>query len=302
MARAAQDRQKLFQRYDRGRAAPEAASSTSATAEDASWEDPALEVYHQTDRYGFIHDRRLPERRTEPDEARARAVEMQRVNKWLKMVGAWDERKTRDTVHRRLFKGIPDKMRSRIWQKLLDVDASRAAQPEVYGRMLRLARAWSHEAGQIDSDVNRQFRDHWSYRERYSIKQCSLFNVLCAYSMYNSEVGYCQGMSGVAAVLLMYMDEEEAFWAMSTLLSKRPYSMHGLYVDGFPKLTRFLAHHDVIMGKLLPKLKRHFDQYNLDAILYSLKWFFVIFIERVSGGGGVWGEMGIFELKHIFLD
>ena len=32
--------------------------------------------------------------------------------------------------------------------------------------------------------------------------------MLAAYSMYNTEVGYCQGMSQVAAILLMYMDEE----------------------------------------------------------------------------------------------
>lgn len=47
---------------------------------------------------------------------------------------------------------------------------------------------------QIDSDVNRQFREHIHYRERYSIKQQALFNVLTAYSMYNMELGYCQGM------------------------------------------------------------------------------------------------------------
>lgn len=58
----------------------------------------------------------------------------------------------------------------------------------VYQNMLRLAKQWSTEARQIDSDVNRQFREHLFYRERYSIKQRSLFNVLTAYSMYNSEV------------------------------------------------------------------------------------------------------------------
>lgn len=88
-------------------------------------------------------------------------------------------------------------------------------------------------------------------------------------------------MSGVAGVLLMYMNEEEAFWALSTLLSHEKYAMHGLYIEGFPKLTRFLNHHDKIIAKFLPKLKKHFDQYNLDSILYSLKWFFVIFIERI---------------------
>jgi len=39
-------------------------------------------------------------------------------------------------------------------------------------------------------------------------RQQALFHVLAAYSMYNTEVGYCQGMSEIAALLLMYMNEE----------------------------------------------------------------------------------------------
>lgn len=39
-------------------------------------------------------------------------------------------------------------------------------------------------------------------------RQQALFHVLAAYSMYNTEVGYCQGMSEIAALLLMYLNEE----------------------------------------------------------------------------------------------
>ena len=39
-------------------------------------------------------------------------------------------------------------------------------------------------------------------------RQQALFHVLGAYSMYNTEVGYCQGMSQIAALLLMYLNEE----------------------------------------------------------------------------------------------
>lgn len=41
-----------------------------------------------------------------------------------------------------------------------------------------------------------------------SDRQQALFHVLAAYSMYNTEVGYCQGMSEIAALLLMYLNEE----------------------------------------------------------------------------------------------
>ena len=89
-------------------------------------------------------------------------------------------------------------------------------------------------------------------------------------------------MSGVAGLLLMYMGEEEAFWALSALLSDQKFAMHGLYIEGFPKLNRLVKHHDKILEKCLPKIKHHFDLHNLDSMIYSLKWFFVIFIERVS--------------------
>lgn len=75
---------------------------------------------------------------------------------------------------------------------------------------------------------NNIFNKCISFRERYSLKQKSMFYVLAAYSMYNMEVGYCQGMSVLAGLLLLYMDEEEAFWGLSVLLTDKKYSMHGM--------------------------------------------------------------------------
>ena len=41
------------------------------------------------------------------------------------------------------------------------------------------------------------------------------------------EVGYCQGMSQIGALLLMYMNEEDAFWALHVLLTDTKHAMHG---------------------------------------------------------------------------
>lgn len=64
-------------------------------------------------------------------------------------------------------------------------------------------------------------------------------------------------MSQVAAVLLMYFDEEDAFWALHTLMCDEAHAMHGFFVPGFPKLLRFQQHHDRVLKKMLPKLKKH---------------------------------------------
>lgn len=104
VARANEERAKLFQRYDRGR---------EPGAEIDPWEDPGFEIYHQTDRYGFIHDERLPQK-ANPNEEKARSIEMERVKKWLKMVQNWHSKKTAEQLHRRIYKGIPDKLRTMV--------------------------------------------------------------------------------------------------------------------------------------------------------------------------------------------
>lgn len=45
--------------------------------------------------------------------------------------------------------------------------------------------------------------------------------------MLPQEVSYCQGMSQIAAILLMYLNEEDAFWALSQLLTNSKHAMHG---------------------------------------------------------------------------
>ncbi|XP_043286925.1 USP6 N-terminal-like protein isoform X2 [Venturia canescens] len=278
--RSAAERDRIFSCYDRGR---------ENGAQIDAWEDPAYEVYHTTDRYGFIHDKRLPNA-MDNNDLKLRHVEMERLKKWEKMMENWNSASTKEKLRRRIYKGIPNRLRGRVWTLLLGIEALKQEQAGKYEEMLKLARQWSTEIRQIDADVARQYRDHINYRERYSIKQRSMFYVLAAYSMYNMEVGYCQGMSVLAGLLLLYMDEEDAFWGLSVLLADKKYSMHGFYIDGFPKLNRFIEHHDKIMTRFLPKLKRKLDKCGCDSILYSLKWFFVVFQERtpVSLGLRIW--------------
>ncbi|GAB0097178.1 USP6 N-terminal-like protein [Sergentomyia squamirostris] len=271
LARAQIERERLFQKYERGR---------EPGAEIDPWEDPDFSLYKHTDRYGFIHKQSLPPR-LDPVSTRRREIELEREKKWLKMIKRWHRKDTIDKLKTRIYKGIPNKLRPDTWLKLLNVQEIMQKNPRVYREMLSRARLYSTEVRQIDSDVNRQFREHLIYRERYSVKQRSLFNVLTAYSMYNSEVGYCQGMSSVAGLLLMYMDEEEAFWALNALFTDEKYAMHGLFIEGFPKLTRFLSHHDRLLDRFMPRLKRHLDKHHVDSVLYSLKWFFVVFVERI---------------------
>lgn len=156
------------------------------------------------------------------------------------MIGKWDSKSTKEKLPKRIYKGIPDKVRNVVWAKLLNLKQVMAEKENVnkYQGMLHLARLHSTEARQIDSDVNRQFRENIFFRERYNLKQQQMFNVLVAYSMYNSEVGYCQGMSTLAGMLLMYLGEEETFWALNILLTDKKVNQFSFYYSLLPKITR----------------------------------------------------------------
>jgi hypothetical protein len=114
----------------------------------------------------------------------------QREKKWVKMLSKWESKSTKEKLQKRIYKGIPDKVRSLVWTKLLNLNdiIGNEQNKNKYREMLDLARKYGTEARQIDSDVNRQFRENIFFRERYNQRQKSLFNVLVAYSMYNMEV------------------------------------------------------------------------------------------------------------------
>ncbi|KAM4744694.1 USP6 N-terminal-like protein [Anableps anableps] len=242
------------------------------------WEDADYSLYKAIDRFGFMHENELPAPTVQ--EEKRKQLEIERAEKWLKMVNKWDKYKNSDKMVKRVYKGIPLQLRGRAWTLMLDVERTKRENEGKYEKMKEQSQLCSSEIKQIDLDINRTFRNHIMFMDRFGVKQQSLFHVLSAYSVYNTEVSYCQGMSQIAALLLMYMNEEDAFWALSQLLTNERHAMHGFFVPGFPKLHRFQAHHDQIFSKLLPKLKKHMDREQMSAGIYSTKWFMQCFIDR----------------------
>nr|XP_023697850.1 USP6 N-terminal-like protein isoform X2 [Paramormyrops kingsleyae] len=265
----AEERADILTKYDKGR---------EQGVHIDPWEDADYSIYKFTDRFGFLHENELPT--PSADEAKQKQQEIERVEKWLKMVKKWEKYRNSEKMIRRVYKGIPLQLRGQAWSLLLDVEKVKNDNLGKYEKMKKQARTHSTEIKQIDLDVNRTFRNHIMFMDRFGVKQQELFHVLAAYSVYNTEVSYCQGMSQIAAILLMYMNEEDAFWALSQLLTSQKHTMHGFFIPGFPKLQRFQVHHDQILSKLIPKLKKHLDKEQMTVGIYTTKWFLQCFIER----------------------
>lgn len=54
-------------------------------------------------------------------------------------------------------------------------------------------------------DIGRTFPNNEFYKAPFGMGQLSLFNVLKAYSILDSELGYCQGLAFICGVLLLHV-------------------------------------------------------------------------------------------------
>lgn len=62
----------------------------------------------------------------------------------------------------------------------------------------------------IQRDINRTFPAHDYFKEAGGLGQDSLYRISKAYAVLDSEVGYCQGLSFLAATLLLHV----SFWSL----------------------------------------------------------------------------------------
>ncbi|VDP02100.1 unnamed protein product, partial [Heligmosomoides polygyrus] len=127
--------------------------------------------------------------------------------------------------------GIPEAYRSRVWKGLIQL-AMKEKLTELgngyYSSMLRKTLT-QQENGvydisikQIDLDLVRTLSANRMFADPDSEKVKQLRRVLYAYRNHDTVIGYCQGLNRIAAVALLYLDEEDAFWFLITFTELQP--------------------------------------------------------------------------------
>ncbi|KAL7885424.1 hypothetical protein AOLI_G00057190 [Acnodon oligacanthus] len=132
---------------------------------------------------------------------------------------------------------------------------------------------------QIALDLQRSFPTHRSLMgdSPEAIEgQAKLFRVLTAYAKYNPQIGYSQGMSYIAAVFLMHLGEEEAFWALVVLLEKPKYLS-----ELFDSSVKKIQHQALVFQQLLkhrkPQLFQHLEKLGVSSLHFVMQWFLTLF-------------------------
>jgi Rab-GTPase-TBC domain len=100
-------------------------------------------------------------------------------------------------LSKNIQQGIPSALRGMIWQLF-----SKSKDPELEEQYMRLLKEDSVYEKAILRDLPRTFPKH-DYFEKDGPGQQALFNVVKAYSLYDTDVGYCQGLAFIVGPLLL---------------------------------------------------------------------------------------------------
>ncbi|KAJ1419579.1 rab-GTPase-TBC domain-containing protein [Ochromonadaceae sp. CCMP2298] len=131
---------------------------------------------------------------------------------------------------------------------------------------------------EIEKDLDRTFPDH-AYFDAKGGGEQGLRRVLQAFAVHNPAVGYCQSLNFLAGMMLIFMEEIDAFWLLVSVVERLlPFdyytaSMVGTYADQF-----VLGH---IVKKCLPRVHGAFETHNVQLPLITVQWFMCIFVNTL---------------------
>lgn len=184
-----------------------------------------------------------------------------------------------------LRSGVPQEYRCKVWKTLVNLRIQKERHsygPDYYQSLLEpnkkpssgIIKSLNPATKQIELDLLRTLPNNKHFETLDSSGTVRLRRVLTAYAEHNPKVAYCQGMNRLAAVALLVLPEEEAFWCLVTIVDN--IMPKGYYND------LWLAQVDssVVVNFLalkMPNLSHHFGRNNIELSLFA--WFLTIFVD-----------------------
>ncbi|KAH3669126.1 hypothetical protein WICMUC_005090 [Wickerhamomyces mucosus] len=173
--------------------------------------------------------------------------------------------------------GLPSRLRGEMWELTTGAMYLRFENLSVYHKILEDNEGKQSVAiEEIEKDLNRSLPEYPAYQTEEGINR--LRRVLTAYSWKNPDVGYCQAMNIVAAALLIFQTEEQAFWTLSIICER--------YVPGYYSKTMYgtLLDQKVfesLVEKTMPILWSHIAKNDIQLSVVSLPWFLSLFLNSM---------------------
>uniref|UniRef100_H0VB48 TBC1 domain family member 12 n=1 Tax=Cavia porcellus TaxID=10141 RepID=H0VB48_CAVPO len=205
----------------------------------------------------------------------------------------WEVMRSTRRVRELWWQGLPPSVRGKVWS--LAVGNELNITPELYEIFLSRAKErwkiFSETSSENDIegvsvadreasleliklDISRTFPSLFIFQKGGPYHDV-LHSILGAYTCYRPDVGYVQGMSFIAAVLILNLEEADAFIAFANLLNK-PCQLAFFRVD-HSVMLKYFATFEVFFEENLSKLFLHFKSYSLTPDIYLIDWIFTLY-------------------------
>ncbi|XP_037335609.2 TBC1 domain family member 14 isoform X2 [Pungitius pungitius] len=187
----------------------------------------------------------------------------------LEILPNWSTTCTSRRVRDLWWQGIPPSVRGKVWSLAVGNDLN--ITHELYSICLSRAKEkWrSTPTHSVEPEPEGPgSSDRESSLELIKLDISRTFPHLCIFQQV-------QGMSFIAAVLILNLDTADAFIAFANLLNK-PCQMAFFRVDHSLMLTYFAAF-EVFFEENLPKLFAHFQKNSLTPDIYLIDWIFTLY-------------------------
>lgn len=151
--------------------------------------------------------------------------------------------------------------------------------PNLYAKLLHTPTPYQQH---ITKDITRTFPTHPLFQQHKT--RCMLYNVLAAYSNYDHDIGYSQGMAFLVGFLLLHSlaDECGVFWAFVSLMYRERWSLRSLYFDDCVSLKRLLLLTQRCLDERveLTALSTQLRALSLDVTLFVTQWYVTVYSYR----------------------
>ncbi|XP_036862809.1 small G protein signaling modulator 3 isoform X2 [Manis javanica] len=176
--------------------------------------------------------------------------------------------------------GIPHSMRPQLWMRLSGALQKKRNSELGYREVVKnSSNDETIAAKQIEKDLLRTMPGNACFATVGSIGVPRLRRVLRALAWLYPEIGYCQGTGMVAACLLLFLEEEDAFWMMCAVIEDLlPASYFSATLLGIQTDQRVLRH---LIVQYLPRLDKLLQEHDIELSLITLHWFLTAFASVV---------------------
>lgn len=172
--------------------------------------------------------------------------------------------------------GIPHSLRPQMWMRLSGALAKKQKSETSYQEIIKASgNDQLMTSKQIEKDLLRILPTNACFSNPNGTGIPRLRRILRGIAWLFPDIGYCQGTGVIAACLLLFMEEENAFWMMATIVEDLlPASYYSSTLLGIQADQRVMQ---TLIANYLTSVDETLRRHDIELSLITLHWFLTLF-------------------------